>query len=48
MIYKDLSLNSVPFGSVDSQAIIAAMDAYCNEIDESTIAVIDNAPIHKR
>jgi transposase len=34
-------------GSVDSQAIIAAMDAYCNEIDESTIAVIDNAPIHK-
>ena len=33
-------------GSVDSQAIIAVMDEYCNEIDEPTIAVIDNASIH--
>jgi transposase len=33
-------------GSVDSQTIIAVMDHYCSEIDEPTIAVIDNAPIH--
>ena len=33
-------------GPVDSNVIIAAMDAYCNEIDGPTIAVIDNASIH--
>jgi transposase len=33
--------------SVDSQVVIEVMDAYCQEIDEPTVVVIDNASIHK-
>ncbi len=44
-VKNDLSAFEIN-GSVDSQVIISVMDAYCNEIDESTIAIIDNAPIH--
>lgn len=44
-VKNDLSAFEIN-GSVDSQVIISAMDSYCNEIDEPTIAIIDNAPIH--
>ena len=33
--------------SVDSRVVIAVMDAYCQEIDEPTVVIIDNASIHK-
>lgn len=33
--------------SVNGQVIIAVMDAYCQEIDEPTVVIMDNASIHK-
>ena len=33
-------------GSVNSDAIIEVMDTYCDELENPTVVILDNAPIH--